>query len=144
MVGCRGMRSPSRPIPDAVERWARRATALRVADALVAWLAAWVVLAALAGWGTPSEPAVLAAVAVGCAAFLRPLRVRWRPVSAWVGISVARPLRPGDRAWFIRPRQVEPVIVTARRGHRFVVAQPGSAAEGLEVRASRVFLLPEE
>jgi hypothetical protein len=137
------MRSPSRPIPDAVERWTRWASALRAADALAAWCAAWVGLVILTGWSAASEPAVLAAVLVACAAFVRPIRVRWRPVSAWVGATVARPLRPGDRAWFVRPRQAEPVIVTARRGLRFVVAQPGSAAEGLEVRASRVILLPD-
>jgi hypothetical protein len=138
------MRSPSRPIPAAVERWTRWASALRAADALAGWVAGWIALGIAGGWSTVSEPAILAAVLVACAAFLRPLRVRWRPVSAWVGVSVARPLRPGDRAWFVRPRQAEPVIVTARRGLRFVVAQPGSASEGLEVRASRVILLPDE
>jgi hypothetical protein len=137
------MRSPTRPIPDAIGRWTRWASALRAADALAAWLAAWVVLAALAGWSVAGELAVVSAVAAACLALVRPLRVRWRPVSAWVGISVARPLRPGDRAWFVRPRQAEPVIVTARRGLRFVVAQPGSASEGLEVRATRVLLLPD-
>ena len=137
------MRSPSRPVPAAIERWTRWASALRLADALAAWLAAWAMLVALVGATATADLGVVSLVVTACLAVIRPLRVRWRPVSAAVGIAMARALRPGDRAWYVRPRQAEPVIVTARRGTRLVVAQPGSAAEGLEVRASRVILLPD-
>jgi hypothetical protein len=59
-----------------------------------------------------------------------------------ISLSVSRALRPGDRAWLVLPRHVEPVIVTARRGLRLVVARPDQGAEGMEVRRTRVLVVP--
>lgn len=92
---------------------------------------------------TAVASAGLAAVLVGVAALARPLRQRWRPVSALVALSVSGGLRPGDRAWLVLSERVEPVIVTARRGIRLVVASPDQGpAEGLEVRRTRVLVVP--
>lgn len=139
------MRTPSRPLPEAPSRWLRYSTALRWADAAVAWLVLLVVIGSAQEWAAGiGEPAFFAVVLVGVAALLPAVRVRWRPVSATVGIALARSLRPGDRAWYLRAGQAEAVIVTARHGARIVIAWPGTADEGLVVRASRVILLPED
>jgi hypothetical protein len=135
------MRTPIRPLPDAVERWASRVRYLRWLDALLAWLALW----ALLGFALPlplQAQAVLATVALSLLALVPPLRLRWRPVTAAVGIRLSRSLRPGDRAWYVVSGRAEGVIVTARRRLRVVVARPGQGpAEGLEVRRTRVLLL---
>jgi hypothetical protein len=81
-------------------------------------------------------------VLVGLAALVGPLRRRWRPLGGLISLSVSRALRPGDRAWLVLPRHVEPVIVTARRGLRLVVARPDQGAEGMEVRRTRVLVVP--
>jgi hypothetical protein len=137
------MRTPIRSAPEEVVRWTSRARRLRWLDAVLAWLALWIVLALTVEAATTTSMAVLAAVMIALAAALPPLRVRWRPASAAVGLSVARALRPGDRAWYVRPERVESVIVTARHGLRVVIARPGETAEeGLEVRPTRVLLVP--
>lgn len=137
------MRAPIRTVPPTVERWASRARWLRWADALAAWLLIWPFLALLVEDATAGATAVAASVLVGGAAFLRPLRLRWRPVSALVFLSVSRDLRPGDRAWLVLAGYVEPVIVTARRRRRLVVARPDQGpAEGLEIRRTRVLVVP--
>ncbi|HBH02049.1 MAG TPA: hypothetical protein DDZ42_09045 [Candidatus Rokubacteria bacterium] len=137
------MRTPIRATPYAVERWASRFRYLRWLDALVAWLAAWATLAAALDVG-PDAQAGLAAVATGLLALVPPIRVRWRPVSAWVGLAMSVRLGPGDRAWYVVPGRAEPVLVTARRGFRLVVAGVDRGrAEGIEVRRTRVLLLPE-
>jgi hypothetical protein len=138
------MRTPSRPLPEAPSRWLRYSAAMRWADAAVAWLALFLVIGSALEWSGLAEPALFAGALVTFSAFLPALRVRWRPVSAAVGIAIARPLRPGDRAWYLRAGQAEAVIVTARHGARIVIAWPGTADEGLTVRASRVLLLPED
>ena len=51
-------------------------------------------------------------------------------------------LKPGDRAWLVLPERIEPVIVTARRRLRLVVARADQVAEGLEVRRTRVLVVP--
>jgi len=136
------MRSPVRPLPPNVDRWVSRARWLRWLDALAAWLLVWAGLA-LGQRTTPlTATAIVAAVLVGLAAFIAPLRHRWRPLGALISLSVSRALRPGDRAWLVLPRHVEPVIVTARRGARLVVARPDQGAEGMEVRRTRVLVVP--
>ena len=136
------MRSPVRPLPPNVGRWASRARWLRWLDALVAWLLVWAALALGLRTLTPAATATAAAVVVGFAALVGPLRRRWRPLGALILLSVSRALKPGDRAWLVLPRHVEPVIVTARRRLRLVVARPDQGAEGMEVRRTRVLVVP--
>ncbi|PYM76855.1 MAG: hypothetical protein DME03_07830 [Candidatus Rokuibacteriota bacterium] len=137
------MRSPVRSLPPNVGRWASRARWLRWLDALAAWLLVWGGLALTPYAKTPGATAVAAAVLVGLAALVSPIRRRWRPLGALILLSVSRALRPGDRAWLVLPQHVEPVIVTARRRLRLVVARPDQdLAEGLEVRRTRVLVVP--
>jgi len=137
------MRSPVRNLPPAIEAWVSRVRWLRWLEGLAAALALWLILA-LVFAGVP--PVALAFVALGVVilgAFVQPLRRRWRPISALVGLSVSRGLRPGDRAWVVLPAHAEPVIVTARRGLRLVVARPDDGpSEGLEFRRTRVLVVP--
>jgi hypothetical protein len=136
------MRSPVRSLPARVERWASRTRWLRTLDALVAWLAVWGLVAFLLDHVTPLASAVAAAALVGLVALARPLRRRWRPLSGLVSLAVSRGLRPGDRAWLVLPDRVEPVIVTARRRLRLVVARPDQGpTEGLEIRRTRVLVV---
>jgi hypothetical protein len=138
------VRSPVRSLPPAVERWASRVRWLRWLEALAAWLVVWLVLALVLESVAPSASAVLALGLIVLAAFAQPVRRRWRPISALVSLSVSRRLNPGDRAWLVLPERVEPVIVTARRRLRVVVARPDQGpTEGLEVRRTRVFLIPD-
>lgn len=137
------MRSPARTIPVAVERWATRAGWLRWLDGVTAAVLVWPFVA-LSLETPPAASAIVALMLVGGAACLHPLRVRWRPVSALVSLSASRSLRPGDLAWCIFERRVERVIVTARRRLRLLVARPDQGpAEGLEVRRTRVFVIPD-
>lgn len=136
------MRTPIRPLPDAIARWASRVRYLRWLDALAAWLALWALLALALSLPLQAQ-AVLSAAVVGLLALPPPLRLRWRPVSGAVGVRVSRNLRPGDRAWYVVPGRAEAVIVTARRRLRLVVARPGQGpAEGIEVRRTRVLVVP--
>jgi hypothetical protein len=136
------MRSPVRSVPPNVERAAARGRWLRWVDALLTWLVAWggVTLA----WenATASATAIVALLAVALAALPGPIRRRWRPVSALVSLSVSRRLKPGDHAWLVLPERIEPVIVTARRGVRLVVASPRQGSEGLAVRRTRILVVP--
>jgi hypothetical protein len=135
------MRTPVRTIPPGVERWVSRASWLRGLDAAAAVVAVWP-LAALALDATATASAVAASMLVAAAAFVPLLRLRWRPVSALVSLSVSRALRPGDVAWCVFPGRVEHVIITARRGWRLVVARPGrESAEGVEIRRTRVLVI---
>jgi hypothetical protein len=61
-----------------------------------------------------------------------------------VSVSVSQSLRPGDHAWLVLPERIEPVIVTARRGLRLVVASPHQGSEGLSVRRTRILVVPAE
>jgi hypothetical protein len=123
-------------------RWASCARGLRWLDAGAAWVAVWAGTASLLDWGLLS--AALAAAVVGAGA-RAPVAAWWRPVSGAVGLAVSRGLRAGDRAWYVLPGEAEPVLVTARRGLRVVVARPGrDGAEGISVRRTRVLLLPAE
>lgn len=138
------MRTPIKPLPEAVVRWTRRARRLRWLDGVAAWLLLWVVAAFLPGSLDVADRAVLAALAVAALALAPPLRRRWRPVSTCVALIVSRPLRPGDRAWCVRPGDAELVLVTARRGLRVVIAGAPGPTEGIPVSRTRVILLPAD
>lgn len=128
-------------MPVAVERWASRARWLRWVDALVTFAIVWLVMAGVLDVEAATS-ALAAAALVGAASLVRPLRLRWRPASALVSLSVSRGLRAGDLAWCVFPGRVERVIVTARRGWRLVVARPDQGPqEGLEVRRTRVLVV---
>jgi hypothetical protein len=136
------MRSPLRSLPPAVTRWTRIARGLRALDAVAAWLALWLVGVLLFEDAAPGGLAVLAAVGVAAGAWMAPLRIRWRPVSAGVGVLLSAGLRPGDQAWFVRPGDAELVLVTGCRGNRLVIARGGGGpSEGISVRRTRVLLL---
>lgn len=137
------MATPTTPVPTAVETWITRARYLRWLDALAAWL----VLLAVAAELMSEEPggiiAVSALALLVIGVMLRPLRLRWRPVSGWVGVAISRSLRPGQRAWFVRDGHADAVLVTGRRGLRLTIAAPNvGAEETLTVRRTRVFLIP--
>jgi hypothetical protein len=139
------MTTPIRPVPDAVGRWITRRRWLRGLDALVAWTLLGLALVALLGPARLEAAAVVSLVLVVAGAALQPLRIRWRPVSAWVGLRLSRDLKPGDRAWYVGPSEASLVVVTARRGVRLVIARRDLAHdEGISVRRTRVFLLAAE
>ena len=118
---------------------------LRWLDALVAIALSWLVASALLGDIRGAASALIAVVATVAGAFLPPLRVRWRPASAAVGVRVSRRLRPGDHAWYVRPHEARLVLVTARRRWHVVIATPDQEPdEGLTVRRTRVFLIPAD
>ena len=136
------MRTPIRPVPDAVSRWVARQRYLRWLDALVAWLVLWVALARLLPGLSLDQGFMLGLVLVVVGLAVPPIRSRWRPISGTVGIMVSRRLRPGDRAWYIRAGQADLVIVTARHALHVAIAIPDAMAEGINVRRTRVLLLP--
>jgi hypothetical protein len=136
------VRTPLRALPPDVERAAARGRWLRWVDALLTWLVTWGGVALVWKTATPSGSAIVALLAVALAALPGPIRQRWRPVSALVSLSVSRGLKPGDHAWLVLPGRIDPVIVTARRGLRLVVASPGQGSEGLAVRRTRVLVVP--
>jgi hypothetical protein len=137
------MPTPSTPLPAVAETWIARAKYLRWLDAL----AAWVVLLGLAMELMPELSARLVAALSGVlllgAIVVPPLRLRWRPISAWTGVAVSRTLRPGDQAWFVRDGRADRVLLTGRRGLRMSIAEPGfGATETITVRRTRVLLVP--
>jgi hypothetical protein len=136
------MRTPVRSVPPTVERAAARARRWRWLDAAVAWLLVWAGLALVLDGATATATALVALLLLGLAALVPTLRGRWRPLSALAALSASRDLVPGDHAWLVLSERVEPVIVTARRRWRLVVASPGQGAEGLTVRRTRVFVVP--
>jgi len=138
------MTTPIRHVPPDASRWIGLALWLRRGDALLAWVTAWAALSAAAPAPGPGPTAVVAAALVVVAAIIRPLRVLWRPISGAVGLHVSRGLRPGGRAWYVRARQADVVLVTACHGARVVIAppDPDEPDEVLTVRRTRVLLLP--
>jgi hypothetical protein len=138
------MRTPLRPLPDSVTRWVGGVRYLRWQDAVLAWVVSWVVAELSLADGGSGLHGVLATIVAVAGAGVPWLRVRWRPVTGTVGLVVSRRLRPGDRAWYIRPADAELVLVTARRRLRIVIARAESADEGMAVRRTRVVLLPAE
>ena len=136
------MTTPTRPVPDGVGRWITRRRWLRGCDGLVAWALLGAVAAAVLGPTRLEAAAVLSLALVVASAALHPLRIRWRPISGWVGLRLSRGLRPGDRAWYVGATEASLVVVTARRGVRLVIARPELVAdEVISVRRTRVFLL---
>src|SRR5437667_232926 len=137
------MRSPLRPLPAAVARWALTARLLRWLDALVAWLVVWTAAVVVLPHASAESHPILAALAVTLGALALPLRARWRPASGVVGLVVSARLAPGAEAWYVRPGGAERVLVTARHRTRVVIARlDGSGAEGLSLRRPRVLLVP--
>lgn len=138
------MRAPMRPLPERVSRWTSYVGALRWLDALAACLGWWLAFTVVLPDLTEGERAALAALATIACTFLPSLRVRWRPLSAVVGLYVSSRLRPGDRAWFVRPGDARLVLVTGRRRLRLVIAAPDQERdEGLIIRRTRVLVVPE-
>ncbi len=138
------MTTPLRPVPDSVGRWITRRRRLRWSDALLAWVLVWIPSVVVLGPERPEASAVAALILVGLGAAWPPVRARWRPVTAWVGLRISRGLRPGDRAWYLGPRDARLVVVTARRGIRLVIVRPDLQDESISVRRTRVFLLAAE
>ena len=134
------MTTPMRPVPDAVLRWIDRRRWFRWCDALVAWMVLGAVVAALGQTHLPAAVVSLGLVVAGTR--IQPLRARWRPISGWVGLRISRGLRPGDRAWYVGPREASLVVVTGGHGVRLVIVRPDLGQdEGISVRRTRVFLL---
>ncbi|HXJ83462.1 MAG TPA: hypothetical protein VMS64_32850 [Candidatus Methylomirabilis sp.] len=139
------MPTPIRPLPEEVESWIARARWLRGMDAVVAWLGLYVVMLSMPGLVSAGQAAALALVLVGFGFLARPIRLHWRPVSAWVGLIVSRGLRPGDRAWYVRSHRADLVLVTACHGIRLVIAPSDvDGDEVLSVRRTRVLLVPAD
>src|SRR2546425_12847857 len=90
------MRSPLRPLPATVARWAITARLLRWLDALVAWLVVWTGAVVVLPHASAESHAILAALAVTLGALALPLRARWRPASRGVRRVVSA--RPPPRA----------------------------------------------
>jgi cell division protein FtsW (lipid II flippase) len=139
------VRAPIRSIPDSIARWAGYARWLRSLDAVAAWLALWALSAMMLARPPLDSHAVVAALVLVGLAFIAPLRLWWRPVTACVALAVSRELRPGDRAWYVSPGHAELVLVTARRGLRVVIVTPARGrSEGVSVQRTRVLLVPED
>ena len=137
------MRTPLRPVPEDVTRWVRRARRLRWLDGLAGWLLLWV-LAVLVRPGTDAGAlAILALVLLAGIAVVRPLRRRWRPVSALAALGLGWRLRPGDRAWHIRPDGARLVLVTSGRWRHVVIAGVvQDSGEGVVLPRTRALLVP--
>lgn len=139
------MTTPIRPVPAPVASWIRRMWWLRAADAAVAFVVLWGGLGVAAAAALASHAAILSLALLCLGVLIRPVRASWRPISGWVGLTVSRGLRPGDRAWYVRAGEADLVLVTARHGARMVIARPDLGHdEGLNVRRTRVVLLPAE
>jgi hypothetical protein len=138
------MRTPIRPVPEEIARWMSRMLWLRGLDLVVAWTGLLAVALVL-GLGSGKEAGLVSLALLCLGLSIRPLRVRWRPITGWVGLRMSRSLLPGERAWYVRPRAVSLVLVTARHGVRLVIAGPDLAKdEGMSVRRTRVLLLPAD
>lgn len=139
------MTTPIRPVPDSVASWIWRMWWLRAGDAAVALVVLWGGLGLVAGPALVSHAAILSLTFLCLGVLIRPIRACWRPISAWVGLMVSRDLRPGDHAWYVRAGEADLVLVIARHGARMVIARPDLGHdEGLNVRRTRVVLLPAE
>src|SRR2546425_7354305 len=121
------MRSPPRPLPAAVPRWAIAARLLRWLAALVAWLVVWTGAVVVLPHASAESHAILAALAVTLGALALPLRARWRPASGVVGLVLSARLAPRAPAGDVRPGGAERGPVTARPPARVVVARPHPA-----------------
>jgi hypothetical protein len=137
------MRTPLRPVPAHVSRWAVRLRRLRWLDALAAWLAGWVGVLTLAPGIDRSAIGVWLAVMVSVGAAIPSLRRRWRPVTAVVGLALGWRLRPGDRAWYLATGGPRPVLVTACAWRYLVVAGVvNDLGEGVRLGRLRGVVVP--
>jgi hypothetical protein len=135
--------SPTSPVPVVVERWLSRSRYLRWLDVTTAWLALAVIAASVMPRPTAGSVALASAAVLVLGTTVPALRIRWRPVSGWIGLRVSGSLRPGDRAWFVRDGRADPVLITARHGLRLSIAMPHRGeAETISVRRTRVLLVP--
>src|SRR5207244_12288555 len=107
--------SPTSPVPVVVERWLSRSRYLRWIDAGIAWLVLAVLAASVLPRPSAGSVALASAVVLVLATMVPALRIRWRPVSGWISLAVSRPLRPRDRAGFVRAGPADPGPTTA--GH---------------------------
>jgi hypothetical protein len=138
------MTTPMRPVPDGVLAWVGRRRWLRWCDAVLAWAVLWAAWTLLLGPAHSQAAAVVTLALVVAGGWIHTARVRWRPISGWVGMHLSRGLRPGDRAWFVA-RDASLVVVTARQGVRVAIARPDLVEdEVIRVRRTRVFLLPAD
>ena len=137
------MTTPSRPVPGAIDRWISRRAWLRVLDAFLAWGAVLMAIVAAVGSAPIRVAALLSIIIVLVGAAYPKMRGIWRPVSASVGLALSRNLKPGDRAWYVRPGRADLVLVTARRGVRVTIVPPEPGVdEVVSVRRTRVLLMP--
>lgn len=137
------MQSPLRPVPAVVARWTAAARMLRWLDALLAWVVLWGAARVLLD--TSRAAAVAAFVIMALACLVRPLRVRWRPLTGTVGLFLTSRLAPGDHAWYVGPGHAQRVLVTARHGVRVAITPlSDEGTEGLSVRRTRVLLVPAD
>src|SRR4029453_9836983 len=95
------MRSPVPHLPPAIESWTSRMRWLRWLDGAATALVVWLMLALMVAGLPPIALAVTSVILVGLAAFVGPLRRRWRPISALVALSGSRDVQPGDRPWLV-------------------------------------------
>ena len=136
------MTTPMRPVPDSINRWIGRRRWLRWGDAFLAWVLLWIAGGVVLGSERLEAAAIVAAILVAAGAYVQPLRVRWRPLTGWIGLRVSQGLRPGDRAWYLGASDASLIVVTARHGVRLVIVRPDLQDEGISVRRTRVFVLP--
>jgi hypothetical protein len=137
------MSTPTVPVPAIVEKWISRSGYLRWVDALAAWLIIFFVAVQNMPRQSGRTVAVASVSLLLLCLLLSPLRLRWRPISGWIGLVVSRSLRPGDRAWFIRHGHADPVLITGRRRWILAIGGPNiGEAETITVRRTRVFLVP--
>jgi hypothetical protein len=137
------MRTPLRAVPAYVSRWVVRFRRLRWLDAVVAWIAVWVVSVTLAPGIDPTAIGVWLAVMVAVGAAIPPLRRRWRPVTAVVGLALGWRLHPGDRAWHLGAGGPRPVLVTACAWRYLVVAGVvNDVGEGARLGRLRAVVIP--
>src|SRR5262249_20738818 len=108
------MTTPTGHMPESIGRWISRVWWLRCADAVAAWIGLWAGLTLAPGTEWLSHAAVVSLAFLILGALIRPIRSSWRPISGWVGLTMSRGLRPGDRAWYVRSGEADLVFVTAR------------------------------
>src|SRR5437016_3788908 len=92
------MRSPLRPLPAAVARWAIAARLLRWLDALVAWLVVWTGAVVVLPHASAESHAILAALAVTLGARARARRLLSRPASTRTWRAPSGPGRTRGRS----------------------------------------------
>lgn len=135
------MTTPMRPVPDAILSWIDRRRWLRWVDALLAWI---ILVAVGCVWlGAAHVQAIgIVVLVLVVGAGMTSLRLRWRPISGWIGLRMSRGLRPGDRAWYVGAREAMLVVVTGCHGVRMTIVRPDQGQDdGLSVRRTRVFLI---